>query len=64
MNVEFVQVFEYLQLLQLLRAKDHLTVTTANDFQDVERWLSGTDLLITYVAGPYPTGTANEALLN
>ncbi|MDH3700846.1 MAG: ThuA domain-containing protein [Alphaproteobacteria bacterium] len=53
-----------LQLLQMLRAKDHLTVTAANDFQDIERWLPGTDLLITYVAGPYPAGTGNEALLN
>jgi len=51
-----------LQLLQMLRAKDDLTVTTANDFQDIERWLPGTDLLITYVAGPYPIGTGNEAL--
>lgn len=53
-----------LQLLQMLRAEEHLTVTTANDFQDVERWLPGTDLLITYVAGPYPAGPGNEALAN
>ena len=53
-----------LQLLQKLQANDHLAVTVANDFQDVERWLPGTDLLITYVAGPYPAGTGNEALLN
>lgn len=51
-----------LQLLQMLRAEDQLTVTTANDFQDVERWLPGTELLITYVAGPYPAGTGNAAL--
>ena len=53
-----------LQLLQKLQAKDHLAVTVANDFQDLERWLPGTDLLVTYVAGPYPVGTGNEALLN
>jgi hypothetical protein len=52
-----------MQLLQELQAKDHLAVTVANDFQDIERWLPGTDLLITYVAGPYPAGTGNEALL-
>src|SRR3546814_12741823 len=51
-----------LQLLQMLRAEDQLTVTTANDFHDVERWLPGTELLITYVAGPYPAGTGNAAL--
>ncbi len=53
-----------LQLLQKLQANDHLAVTVANDFQDVERWLPGTDLLITYVAGPFPAGSGNEALLN
>ena len=51
-----------LQLLQKLQAKDHLAVTVANDFQDIERWLLGTDFLITYVAGPYPVGTGNAAL--
>ena len=51
-----------LRLLQELRAKDPVAVTVANDFQDLERWLPGADLLITYVAGPYPTGTGNEAL--
>ncbi len=53
-----------LQLLLKLQAKDQLAVTVANDFQDVERWLPGTDLLVTYVAGPYPAGAGNEALLN
>ncbi|MCS5605338.1 MAG: hypothetical protein NZ936_07110, partial [Alphaproteobacteria bacterium] len=53
-----------LQLLQKLQDKDNLAVTVANDFQDVERWLPGTDLLITYVAGPYPVGAENEALMN
>jgi type 1 glutamine amidotransferase len=53
-----------LQLLQKLHAKDHLAVTVANDFQDLERWLPGTDFLVTYVAGPYPAGVSNEALSN
>ncbi len=53
-----------LQLLQKLCVEDHLAVTVANDFQDIERWLPGTGLLITYVAGPYPAGTGNAALLN
>ncbi len=51
-----------LQLLQKLQVHDDLAVTVANDFQDIERWLPGTDFLITYVAGPYPSGAGNAAL--
>lgn len=51
-----------LNLLQKLQVEDHLAVTVANDFQDIERWLPGTDLLLTYVAGPFPVGQGNEAL--
>lgn len=51
-----------LQLLQMLHGKAGLTVTTANDFQDIERWLPGADLLVTYVAGPFPAGAGNDAL--
>jgi hypothetical protein len=51
-----------LRLLQMLGGRDQLTVTTANDFQDIERWLPGTDLLVTYVAGPFPAGAGNAAL--
>ena len=51
-----------LRLLEELRAEEPVAVTVANDFQDLERWLPGADLLITYVAGPYPTGAGNEAL--
>jgi hypothetical protein len=50
------------QLLQTLSAPDNLAVTVANDFQDIERWLPGTDLLITYVAGPFPDESGNDAL--
>ena len=28
-----------IQLLQCLQTKEHLAVTVANDFQDIERWL-------------------------
>lgn len=54
--------FARLRLLQELGGEGGVAVTVANDFQDLERWLPGTDLLITYVAGPYPTGSGNEAL--
>jgi len=51
-----------LKLLRKLEGEDSLSVTVANDFQDIERWLPGTGLLVTYVAGPYPVGSGNEAL--
>ena len=51
-----------LQLLQSLLSEDDLSVTVANDYQDIERWLPGTEFLITYVAGPFPVGQGNDAL--
>jgi len=51
-----------LQLLQHLQGEGQLAVTVANDFVDIERWLPGADLLITYVAGPFPEGAGNQAL--
>lgn len=53
-----------LRLLQTLQGGDQLAVTVANDFQDIKRWLPGTDLLITYVAGPYPATAGNKELQN
>ena len=41
-----------LRLLELLEEKG-LLATIGNDFTDVDRWLSNTQLLITYVAGPF-----------
>ena len=43
------------RLLGLLREFDDIRVTVGNDYKDIERWLPGTDLLITYVAGPFAT---------
>src|SRR5579883_827012 len=45
--------FARLRLLLLLAECD-LQASVANDFADVEKWLPGSQLLITYVAGPYP----------
>jgi uncharacterized protein len=42
-----------LRLLSLLAEQD-VAASVANDFTDVETWLSVSRLLITYVAGPYP----------
>ena len=41
-----------LRLLELLEERG-LLATVGNDFTDVERWLPNTQLLITYVAGPF-----------
>ena len=42
--------------------RDGLEVTFAMDFRDSGRWLPETDLLVTYVAGPFPTtGAENDA---
>ena len=43
-----------LRLLQLLREYDDIVTTVAGDFSDIGRWLEGTKLLLTYVAGPFP----------
>jgi type 1 glutamine amidotransferase len=42
-----------LQLLELL-AEHNVPASVSNDFADVEKWLPVSQLLITYVAGPYP----------
>jgi type 1 glutamine amidotransferase len=54
-----------LRLLGLL-AEQNIPASVGNDFADVEKWLPVTQLLITYVAGPYPdaaqTGTIERWL--
>lgn len=49
-------------LLGYLGERADATATTANDFQDLARWLDGAALLLTYVAGPFPAGAQIEAL--
>ena len=39
-----------------------VTATVSSDFSDIERWLSKSALLLTYVAGPYPDETQCEAI--
>ena len=48
-----------LRLLELLEEQG-LLATTGNDFTDIHRWLPGTQLLITYVAGPYLDDDQNQ----
>ena len=49
------------QLLQKLYAGGYST-TVANDFRDVAERLVGVDLLMTYVAGPYPDDEQSAAI--
>jgi len=50
-----------LRLLGLLAERD-VPASVANDFIDVEKWLSVSSLLITYVAGPYPDAAQCRAI--
>ena len=51
-----------LRLLTLLQENQQIYTTAGNDFADIARWLSGCQLLITYVAGPYPNDEQNQFL--
>jgi uncharacterized protein len=50
-----------LRLLGLL-AERGIPASVANDFEDAERWLPVSRLLITYVAGPYPDAAQSRAI--
>lgn len=50
-----------LQLLTLL-AERSIPASVANDFADIEKWLPTSQLLITYVAGPYPNAAQTNAI--
>jgi uncharacterized protein len=49
-----------LRILQLLQEHPHLRSTVANDFTDIAKWLPGSQLLITYVAGPHLNDEQNQ----
>ncbi len=44
-----------LKILELLHGEDRAVVSVSSDFADVESWLPLSDLLVTYVAGPFLT---------
>ena len=50
-----------LRVLGLLAERD-IPASVANDFEDVEKWLPVSRLLITYVAGPYPDAAQTRAI--
>jgi type 1 glutamine amidotransferase len=51
-----------LRILGLLQEHPHVITTTASDYADVQRWLPGVRLLVTYVAGPYPDDEQDRLL--
>lgn len=51
-----------LRLLQFLHEAPAARSTVANDFTDIAKWLPHCQLLITYVAGPYPGDEQNQYL--
>ena len=51
-----------LRILQLLQENPRLRSTVANDFTDISKWLPDSQLLITYVAGPYPDEVQDEVI--
>jgi len=51
-----------LRLLTLLQDAGESRATVSNDFADLERWLAASQLLITYVAGPFPDERQNQLL--
>lgn len=51
-----------LRILQILSEMPSVIATTSNDFADVETWLPGCALLLTYVAGPFPDPAQNRFL--
>ena len=56
--------FVRLRLLGLLQQNSQVLTTSGNDFADVAKWLPGSRLLITYVAGPYPNDEQNQFIRN
>jgi type 1 glutamine amidotransferase len=50
------------RILELLAEHPAVAATISNDFRDIERWLDGTRLLVTYVAGPHPDAQQDAAI--
>ena len=50
------------QILNMLEEQENTHTTVSSDFSNIEKWISGTDLLMTYVAGPYPDDVQCTAL--
>ena len=53
-----------IRLLSLLQQNADVLTTSGNDFADVAKWLPGSRMLITYVAGPHPNDEQNQFIRN
>jgi type 1 glutamine amidotransferase len=51
-----------LRFLQLLHEQPHVRTTVANDFTDIATWIPDSQLLLTYVAGPYLNDAQNQVV--
>ena len=51
-----------LRLLELLQRQPGIAVSVANDFLDLDSWLPKSDLLVTYVAGPFPDDAQSQLI--
>jgi hypothetical protein len=51
-----------LRILELLQEEGRATASVASDFTDLDSWLPKSDLLVTYVAGPFPDDRQCELL--
>jgi len=51
-----------LRILQLLQENANVQSSVSSDFQDIEDWLPKIDLLVTYVAGPYPDDRQSQLI--
>ena len=51
-----------LRILQLLHEQPNVTASVSGDFTDIDKWLPGCQLLVTYVAGPFPNEAQNRFL--
>ncbi len=51
-----------LRLLEMIEPHEHVHTTVAGDFFDLEKWLPGSDFLITYTAGPVPDDDQTRVL--
>jgi type 1 glutamine amidotransferase len=51
-----------LRILEILQEEGRATASVASDFSDLDSWLPKSDLLVTYVAGPFPDDRQCELL--
>ncbi len=51
-----------LRILQILQQNARVVTSVSGDFQDIDEWLPKSDLLVSYVAGPFPDESQSQRL--